>query len=99
MFEAFETTDERPTNLYATQIYDAITKILYPIRYDSVGEKHNLLGLTDKDAEYATKYGKSFPRPERMGIYASYINTTKDASLDIRKKEAVNKARIANWEI
>ena len=36
-FEAFETTDERPTDLYVTQIYDAIAKIFYPIRYDSVG--------------------------------------------------------------
>ena len=31
-FEAFETTDERPTDLYVTQIYDAISKIFYPIR-------------------------------------------------------------------
>ena len=30
-FEAFETNDERPTDLYVTQIYDAITKIFYPI--------------------------------------------------------------------
>ena len=36
-FEAFETTDERRTDLYVTQIYDAIAKIFYPIRYDSVG--------------------------------------------------------------
>ena len=29
----------------------------------------------------------------------SDIDTTKDASLDRRKKEAVHKAKIANWEI
>ena len=29
-FEAFETTDKRPTNLYVTQIYDAIAKIFSP---------------------------------------------------------------------
>ena len=57
-FEAFETTDERPTDLYVTQIYDAIAKIFYPIRYDSVGARHNLMGLIDEDAAYATEYGE-----------------------------------------
>ena len=63
-FKAFETTDERPTDLYVTQIYDAIVKIYYPIRYDSVGEKHNLMGLIDEDTGCATEYSESFPRPE-----------------------------------
>ena len=85
-FEAFETTDERPTDLYVTQIYDAIAKIFYPIRYDSVGVRHNLMGLIDEDAAYTTEYGESFPRPDRPGIYATDIDTTKDASLDSRKK-------------
>ena len=85
-FEAFETTDERPTNLYVTQIYDAIAKIFYPIRYGSLGARHNLVGLIDEDAAYTTKHGESFPWLERPGIYASDIDTTKDASLDIRKK-------------
>ena len=57
------------------------------------------MGLIDEDAAYATEYGESSPRPFRLGIYASDINTTKDASLDSRKKEAVHKARIADWEI
>ena len=75
--KAFETTDERPTDLYVTQIYDVIAKIFYPIRYDRVGAKHNLMGLIDDDAAYATEYGESFPRPARPGIYASDIDTTK----------------------
>ena len=99
MFEAFETTDERPTNLYATQIYDAITKIFHPIRYDSVGAKHNLMGLIDEDAACATEYGKSFPWTDRLGIYPSDIGTTKDSSFDSKKKEAVHKLRIEDWEI
>ena len=74
-FKAFETTNERPTDLYMTQIYDAIAKILYLIRYDSVGATHNLMGLIYEEAAYATEYGKSFPRPERPGIYATDINT------------------------
>ena len=98
-FQAFETTDERSTNVYVTQIYDAIAKIFYPIRYDSVGATHNLMGLIDKNAAYATEYGKSSPRPERPGIYATDIDKTKDTSLDSQKKEAVHKARIADWEI
>ena len=98
-FKAFETTDERPTDLYVTQIYEAIAKIFHPIRYNILGENHNMMGLINKDAANATEYGKSFPRPERPGIYASDIDTTKDASLDRRKKEAVHKARISDWEI
>ena len=98
-FEAFETTDERPTDLYVTHIYDSIAKICYPIRYGSVGERHNLMGLINEDAAYSTKYIESFPRPDRTGIYATYIDTTKDASLDSRKKEGFHKAKIADWEI
>ena len=98
-FETFETTDERPTDLYVTQIYDSIAKIFYPIRYDIIGATHNLMGLIEEDAAYATKYVDSFPRMLRPSIYALDIDTTKDASLDIRKKEAVHKERIADWEI
>ena len=70
-FESFETTDERPTDLYVTKIYDAIAKIFYPICYDRVGAKHKLMGLIDDNAAYTTEYGKSFPQPARPGIYAS----------------------------
>ena len=83
-FEAFETTDERPTDLYVTQIYDAIAKIFYPIRYDSVGARHNLMGLIDEDAAYATEYGESFHRPDRLGIFAlwtaSFFRLSREAS-------------------
>ena len=57
------------------------------------------MGIIDEDASYATEYRKSFPRLLRPGIYASDIDTTKDASLDIQKMEAVHKARISDWEI
>ena len=55
-FEAFKTTDERPTDLY-----DVIANIFYHIRYDNVGAKHNLIGLLDEDAAYATEYCESLP--------------------------------------
>ena len=54
-FEAFKTTNERLTNLYVTQIYDTIANIFYPIRYDGVRAMHNLVGLIDEDAAYATE--------------------------------------------
>ena len=57
------------------------------------------MGLIDKDAAYATEYGESFPRPDRPGIYATDVDTTKDASLNSRNKEAVHKAKISDWEI
>ena len=39
------------------------------------------------------------PWPDRPGIYATNIDTTKYASLDSQKKEAVHKAKISDWEI
>ena len=57
------------------------------------------MGLVNKDAAYATEYGELFPQPFLPGIYASDIDTTKYASLANRKKEAVHKANIADWEI
>ena len=98
-FEAFKPIDERPTNLYVTQIYDAIAKIFSPIRYYSVGSRHNLTGMINNDTAYATEYGESFPCLARPCIYLSDIDTTKKASLDSQKKEAVHKARISDWEI
>ena len=98
-FQSFEMTNELSTDMYVTQIYDAIANIFYPIRYDSVGATHNLMGLIDEDAAYATEYGELFPWPLRPGIYPSDIDTMKEASLDIQKKEDVHKARISYWEI
>ena len=69
-FQALETTDKRLTNFYVTQIYDTIAEIFYPIYYDSVRTKHNLMEFIDKDATYTTEYGDSFPRPRRPGFYA-----------------------------
>ena len=63
VFEALEPTNQRPTDLYVTQIYETIAKIFYPIRYDTVGETHNLMGVIDEDTAYSTEYGESFPRP------------------------------------
>ena len=81
-FEDFKMTNELPTNLYVTQIYNVIAKIFYPIRYDNVGARHNLMGLINDDAEHTTKYGDSFPRLACPDSYASDINTKKDPSLD-----------------
>ena len=44
-FEASKTTNERLTDLYVTQIYDAIAKIFYHICYNRNGATHNLMGL------------------------------------------------------
>ena len=71
-FEAFKTTDERPTN-FTLHKFMTPSPSFYPILYDSVGDKHNMMGMIDKDAAYATKYGESFPRPVIPGIYASGI--------------------------
>ena len=56
------------------------------------------MGLIDDDAAFATECSKLFPWPAHLGIYASDIDTLKDASLDIRKKEDVHKATIYDWE-
>ena len=48
--EALETTNNRLNNLYVTQIYDVFAKIFHFIHYESVGARHNLMGLIDEDA-------------------------------------------------
>ena len=55
--------------------------------------------MIDNNSVYYFEYGRLFSRPALPGIYASDINTTKDASLDSRKKEAAHKGTITNWEI
>ena len=57
------------------------------------------MGLIVEDAAYATEYGELFPRPDCPGIYATDIYKTKDASINIRKKDAVHKESISDWEI
>ena len=54
------------------------------------------MGLISNDAAYATDYDELFPRPARPGIYASDIDTTKDAFLDSQKKEATHKEMISD---
>ena len=69
-FEAFKTTDESPTDLYVKQIYDAIAKTFYPIHYNSVGARPNLMGMIDDDAVYAVLsswYGRSC-RPSSIRV-------------------------------
>ena len=55
--------------------------------------------MIDDEATYATEYGESSPRTACLGIYGWDIYTTKDASLEIHKKEDVHKATIDDWEI
>ena len=57
------------------------------------------MGLIDDNTAYATEYGKSFPWMALPGIYVLDIDKTKDAYLDRRKKEAVHKSTISDWEI
>ena len=57
------------------------------------------MGLIDEDTAYATEYGESFPRTDSPGIYATDIDTKKDASLDRQKNESVHKAKIADCEL
>ena len=97
-FKAFETTNKHPTNLYITQIYDAITKIFTPYITTVLVPSTTWWGWSTMTPHMLPSMTSCSPI-RRRGIYASEIDTTKYASLEIRKKESFQKATIANWEI
>ena len=97
--ENFEIEDGQPTEPYVTKIEEAIGGILFGIRYDAEKAKHNLIGLVISDEEYTGRYTDSFVRPERPKAYDDEIDVTSTITAEIRRAEAVWRAKIADWEL
>ena len=51
-----------------------------------------------EDPEYVEKFGRSFRRPTRPGVYGDKLKGEK-VTIDVRKTEAVLKAKIQDWDL
>ena len=91
--EVFEVQEGQSTKNYITMIMEAIGGVLYTLCYDVEKGKDNLIGVIIKDPEYVDKFGHSFRKPARPGLYDTKLKGEK-VTVDIRKAEAVWKVKI-----
>ena len=96
--EVFEVQEGQPTKNYITMIVEVIGGVLYPLRYDTEGGKDNLLGIILPDPKYVAKFGRSFKRPTHPGVYDKKLKRD-EVTVEIRKAEAVWKAKIDDWDL
>ena len=79
-------------------IVEAIGGVLFALRYHVEKDKDNLIGIIMEDANYVKKFGQSFRRPTRLGVYDDMLGGEK-ITIAIRKAEAVHKAKIQDWDL
>lgn len=94
----FEVQEGQPTETYITMIVETIGAVLYTIRYDVEKGKDNLIAIIIEDPEYVKKFGRSFRRPTRPAVYDDKLKGEK-VTIDVRKAEAVHKAKIQDWDM
>ena len=77
--DAFILIEGQPTNSNVNRVFEALSRILYPIEYDETDTVHNLIVIIQDDKPYKTKHGSSFPRSKRPKIFDKTI----DGSLSV----------------
>ena len=85
---AFIAIKSRPTNSDVNQVFEDLSRILYPIKYDETNAVHNLIRIVQDDKPYKTKHGSSLPRPKRPKIFDKAIDGSLPVTITTRKKEA-----------
>ena len=93
----FPVNYDRPDDAYVQLVFGTIANIFYSINYDTVEGVHNLMGIIQDTAAYATKYTEAFVHPTRPNAFDDNINTNKAVSLASRKAEAIHRAKLADW--
>ena len=93
----FPVNHDRPDDAYVQLVFDTIANILYSLTYDTVEGVHNLMGIIQDSAAYATKYTVAFIHPTRPKAFDDAIDTTEAVSLASRKAEAIHRAKLADW--
>ena len=79
-------------------IVATIGGVVYSLRYDIEKGEDNLIGIIIEDPEYVKKFGRSFRRPTRPAVYDHKLKGEK-VTIDVRKAEAVHKAKIQDWDM
>ena len=96
--EVFEVQEGQPTENYVTMTVEVIGGFLFALRYDIEKGKENLTGIIVEDPEYVKKFGRSFRRPTRPGIYDDTLAGGK-VTIAVQKAEAVHKAKFQDWDL
>ena len=96
--EVFEVQEGQPIENYITMVVEVIGGVLYPLRYDTEEGKDNIIGIILPDPKYVEKFGRSFRRPTRLRVYDKKLKGDK-VTVEIRKAEAVSKAKIDDWDL
>ena len=98
-FDAFIAIKTQSTNSDVNQVFEALSRILYPIRYNETDAVHNLIGIIQDDEPYKTKHGSSFLRPKRPKIFNEAIDGSLPVTITTRKKEADHASLRTNWAV
>ena len=88
----FPVNHDHPDDMYVQLVFDTIANILYSLTYDTVEGVHNLMGIIQDAAAYATKYTAAFVHPTRPKASDDAIDTNEAVSLASRKAEAIHRA-------
>ena len=97
--DAFIVIEGQPTDSDVNQIFEALSRILYPVEYDEADEVHNLIGIIQDDKPYKTKHGSSFPLPKRPKIFDKTIHGLLPVTIATRKKEAAHASLRTDWAV
>ena len=98
-YEAFIVIEGQPTDLDVNWIFEALSRIRYPIKYNETDAVHNLIGIIQDDKTYTTKHGTSFPRPKRPKIFDKTINGLLLVTIATQKKEAAHASLRTDWAV
>ena len=84
----FEIKEGQPTKNYITKIVEEPSGTIFTICSALEKVKDNLIGIIISDAEYNKRYGRTFRRSARPGVYDSALSDDK-VTVPIRKAEVV----------
>ena len=84
--DAFIVIEGQPTNSDVNRVFEALSRILYPIEYNETDAVHNLIGIIQYDEPYKTKHGSSFSHPKRPKIFDETIDGSLPVTIATRKR-------------
>ena len=93
----FPVNHNRPNDAYVQFVFNTIANILHSLTYNTVEGFHNLMGVIQDAAAYATKYNVAFVHPTRPKAFDDAIDMNEAVSLASRKAETIHRAKLVDW--
>ena len=75
-YNTFVLIEGQPIDSDMNRVFEALSRILYPVKYNETDAVHKLIGIIQDDEPYTTKHGTSFPRPKRPKIFDETIDSS-----------------------